>query len=386
MDWPHTPIESQDEFRPPYCPHRGCSEHLRAIPAYRFVRFGHYSTLQQARIPRFRCEACRRTFSRQTFSTTYYLKRRALLPAVAAGLVAGSAHRQIARSLECAPTTVARLAARLGRHAILFQARALDRLRGHVREEFVLDHFETFEFTQDYPFGVATPVGADSWFVYGLDPVPHARTGRRTPAQRIRIARRPLRPRRGGYVGSTRRVLDLLTTLPPTAQALVLRSDGHPAYPRAVALHRDRSRIRLRRFRNPKRGPKGSPRSPEAIARDEAMFPVDTLHKLLKHTGAHYRRETIAFARRLNAAMERLFLTLVWRNFVKRRSERRPKPQTPASWLELTDGPWPWSRVLARRLFCGRQTLPETWHVLYRRMWETPLLRSNSIHNATYSF
>src|SRR6266704_886538 len=79
------------------------------------------------------------------------------------------------------PTTA--LSARLGRHALLLQARALRHLAGRIQEPIVLDHFETFEFTQDFPFGVATPVGTQSWFVYGLDPAPPARAGRRSTTQ-----------------------------------------------------------------------------------------------------------------------------------------------------------------------------------------------------------
>ena len=89
---------------------------------------------------------------------------------MAAGLVAGSAHRQIARSLGCSPSTVTRLSARLGRHALLLMARALEQLRGRLGESITFDHFETFEFAQDFPFAIATPVGAVSWFVYGIDP------------------------------------------------------------------------------------------------------------------------------------------------------------------------------------------------------------------------
>jgi hypothetical protein len=75
------------------------------------------------------------------------------------------------------------------------------------------------------------------------------------------------------------------------------------------------------------------------------MFPVDLLHKLLRHSVAHHRRETIAFTRRLNAAMERLCLTVIWRNFVKARSERKPRSPTPAVLLGITDTPWKWKRV-----------------------------------------
>jgi hypothetical protein len=70
--------------------------------------------------------------------------------------------------------TVTRMAAGLGRHAILLLARDRVELLGTVGEPLVLDHFETFESTQDYPFGMATLVGSR----------PHRSTGRITDARR----------------------------------------------------------------------------------------------------------------------------------------------------------------------------------------------------------
>ena len=386
MDWPNTPVEHRSGFQPPFCPWRDCREHRRTAPGYRFKRHGFYSTAQRRRIPRFRCRTCLRTYSRQTFSVSYYCKRPGLLRHVAAGLVAGSAIRQLARSLDCSPNTVARISARLGRHALLLQARALGSLTGRVLEPIVFDHFETFEFTQDWPFGVGTAVGARSWFVYGLDPAPHRRSGRRSVAQLERLRSRPKRATRGRYLGSTRRVLDTLLPLQRSDRPLVVRCDGHNDYRRALAGHPRRSSIRLRSYPNPKRGPKGSARTEQAVERDRAMFPVDLLHMLLRHSLAAHRRETIAFARRLNAAMERLFLTAVWRNFVKRRSERQPRARTPAEHLGLAEERWSWKRVLARRLFFDRSELPEPWPMLYRREWTTPLLPDNAIHRLERAF
>ena len=334
-------------------------------------------------MPRFLCLSCRRTFSRQTFSTTYYLKRPELLLPTAAGLQASGALRQIARSLSCAPSTPARLAARLGRHAMLLHARALTHLRGRLAEPVVLDHFETFEFTQDCPFGVATAVGSRSWFVYGLDPAPHARAGRLSAQQRRRLANRPRREVRGGYLGSTRRTLTGLLPLLAEGKRLHLVGDGHPAYERVVA---GRQRVRLRSFPNPKRGPKGSPRSPAARARDRALFPVDLLHALLRHSLAHHRRETIAFGRRLNALVERLFLAAVWRNFVKKRSERRPAPVSPAMQVGLAGELWTWRRVFSRRLFPSRESLSGIQRLLYRRAWRTTLLPQNLHHDLLHAF
>jgi hypothetical protein len=120
--------------------------------------------------------------------------------------------------------------------------------------------------------------------------------------------------------------------------------------------------------------------------RDRALFPADLLHKILRHTLAHRRRESIAFGRRLNAVFERMFLAAVWRNFVKRRTERRPDRRTPAMRLGLAREPWEWRRVFARRLFPARERVPGVWQLLYRRGWTTPLLSSNTRHALTRAF
>jgi hypothetical protein len=329
---------------------------------------------------------CKSTFSRKAFSLTYYLKRPELLQPVAAWLQAGSAHRQIARNVHCAPSTVTRLSARIGRHAMLLHCRTLQALEGRLDESLVFDHFETFELTQDMPFGIGTVVGSESWFVYGVDPAPHGRTGKLSPAQKRRGAKRAPRPRHGGYTGSTSRTLDRLAPLKPPGRELDLITDEKQAYVNAIARHPLGKSIRQARHRNPKRGPKGSPRSAKAIARDQAMFPVDNLHGLLRHSLAAHKRETIAFGRRLNAIQERMFLTTIWRNFVKQRSERRPDGTTPAMRLGLTDRPWTWARVLGRRLFPARERVDSDLMRLYRRGWATPELGSNTHHRPKYAF
>ncbi|HEU5181036.1 MAG TPA: hypothetical protein VFW45_09595 [Candidatus Polarisedimenticolia bacterium] len=384
MRWPKVPIERLRFFRPRFCPWPDCPQHTRRLRGYSFIHHGAYDTHRRSSVPRFRCSECKRTFSRQSFAVSYYLKRPELLVPIAAGLQAGCAHRQLARTLGCAPSTVTRLSARLGRHALLLSAHALQHLEGSLSETVVLDHFETFEFSQDFPFGVATPVGRDSWYLYGADPAPHLRSGRKSAVQQERLLQRPRRKLQGGYEASSRRILQLLVRLIPEAGHLNLVGDGHPSYERAAAGFADR--VRLQRFPNPRRGPKGAPRTPEMLERDRAMFPVDQLHALMRHSLAHHRRETIAFGRRINALAERLFLAMVWRNFVKWRSERRPDRSTPAMRLGLTESRWSWRRVLARRLFPGRERLPESWGELYRREWITPVLRFNNRHCLVHAY
>jgi hypothetical protein len=380
MDWPAVPIETLDAatFYPPFCPWRDCKQHgLPGGSRTRFHRHGHYyKPSNNERVPRFRCCECRRTCSRQTFSCTYYLKRPELGPPVAAALEAGSAHRQIARSLRCAPSTVTHRAARLGRHALLLLQHAL-KSGPPLEEPLVVDHFETFAFSQDFPFGVATAVGARSWFIYGLDPAPHEPGG--PPRRRSRAAPPD---HRGGHRASFSRVLDAMLPLADGSTPLTLITDGHESYIDAIGSHEARSRIHHRRFPNPKGRRKGAPRTPETRRRDAAMFPVDLLHGILRHSCAHHRRETIAFGRRLNALMERLFLTSVWRNFVKLRSERKPRPPvTPAMKRGIAKAPWSWTQVLAQRLFATRTNLPTAWQEIYDRLWVTPAAGRNRPHN-----
>ena len=385
MDWPRTPVDRLQDFRPRFCPRKDCSHHARA-DGFRYRLHSFYRTKRGSVVRRFCCLHCRRTFSARAFSLTYYRKRPELLRPVAAGLQAGSCHRQLARTLGCAPSTVTRISALLGRHSILLLWRALAALEGQLDEPVVLDHFETFELTQDFPFGVGTAVGARSWFVYGIDPAPHARTGRRSPAQERRRKKRAKRLARGGYLASARRLLDRLLPIVPPGRRLHMVSDGHPDYQRAVGRHPRGDDIEFECHPNPHRGPKGSPRSAIAIARDRAMFPVDLLHGLLRHSLAAHKRETIAFGKRLNAIVERFFLAAIWRNFVKGVSERKGDSTTPAMRLGLTDRPWKWERVLGRRLFPDREGLDGTWLELYRRDWITPELPSNTRHRRVFTF
>ena len=370
-----------DRFVPTHCPWKECSAH-RLLRGFRCRRHGSYRrpAAPRVRIPRFRCGSCGKTFSRQSFATSYYLKRPELLVPVAAGLVAGSAHRQIARSLECAASTVTRLAARLGRHSLLLQALALEHLDG-LDEPVVLDHFETFVFSQDDRLGIATPVGQESWFVYSCEPAPHRRAGRRS-ARRPALKRPLPKPIPGAVTQSVSRVLELLHSLSPSGFALV--SDAHPTYPAALANDSRSDRIRHEVYPNPERGP-GADAS-VAFVRDGAMFPVDLLHKIWRHTQAHHRRETIAFGRRSNAVLERAAVMTAWRNWIKGRSERTGDPTTPAMKLGLAAAPKRWADLLVRRLFPGRIRLPDGWMKTYRRRWITPAVGRNLLHDLRHAF
>jgi hypothetical protein len=197
--------------------------------------------------------------------------------------------------------------------------------------------------------------------------------------------RRALFQDRFEAAASVRRALDPLLSLLPAAPPTRLISDGDPAYVRVLREPPYRERFRHQVHPNPRRGPKGSPRSRAARRRDAALFPNDLLHALLRHSLAHHRRETVAFGRRLNALMERFFIAAVWRNLVKDVSERHPSGTTPAMRAGITTQPWTWERVLARRQFVDQFKVPVAWLELYRREWFTPG-GANSLHRLTRAF
>jgi hypothetical protein len=79
------------------------------------------------------------------------------------------------------------------------------------------------------------------------------------------------------------------------------------------------------------------------MRRDRALYPVDQLHALIRHSQAHHRRETIAFGRRVNA-------------------------------------------VLERRLFPHRVGLPGSWEKIYRRDLVTPSVGRNHRHRLIQAY
>ena len=385
MEWPRSQIESvpHDRFAPRFCPRPDCPQH-RVEPAsfsYRRLRTTYVRRCDGRVVSRFLCHTCRRGFSQQTFAASYYLKRPELTVPIAQGIVNGAAHRQVARVAGCAPSTVTKRVARLGRHAHLLHQLCVAALSG-IAEPVNYDDFETFTGSQYHPCGLGTSVGHHSWFLYGVGFAPHRRGGHLSPTQRQRQARWD---RRGGksvrdpYVGSLHRQLDIL--IPKSRNnPLLLVSDDKKDYARALRRHPQGSQVRHVICPNPKRGPKGAKRSPEARERDRWMFPIDALHGFVRHSVKAHARETIAFGRRSEAQLERAHLFAVFRNLVKPRSERRPRSITPAMWLGLADVLWSWERVFAQRLQPSRIDGGAAWPELYNRTMRTPTLTRTPPH------
>lgn len=335
---------------PPHCPRSDCRFH-RSTLGWRWRRHGSFTRdCSPHRIPRFRCGHCGHTFSSQTFSTTYWLKRADVLERTAHQLLACSGFRQIAREPRCSPSTVRRHAGRLGRHALLWLQ--LHRPRGPLPEPVVVDGFESFAYSQYHPLYLNLVVGSQSHYTYALTLTELRRKGRMTLAQRRRRAELELhhgRPDPRGIETGTRAALKLAV---PEPQELVVRSDEHKDYPRAL---RGLPQHRIRHERT---------RSREARTSGNPLFPVNRLDLLLRHNSANHKRETIAYSRTFQSVVERAAWLLAWLNWTKPFSERHGGG-TPAMRLKLIDRPVPIEELLRRRLFPSRVGLPQPWELYY---------------------
>jgi len=362
------------EFRPPHCPWADCPEHLVSEPRrYRFVRNGCYRRkCDRRRVPRFRCRRCRRGFSRQTFSVSYCMKRPELLDPVAHWMVSGAALRPIARAYSgthprrpCHPSTVVRIARRIGSQAALLLEQARRQLP-RIDEPIVFDHFETFVGMQENALGILTPVGRRSWYSYALEPAWHRRS---TAGSRKRPR---VGPSPGQYRRSVARMLAALLERVAESETLQLISDDHGEYPRAIAAARRRAGILHAAFANPPERGRGKERGAAARRRDRELFAVDLEHMWIRHVCADHRRESIAFCRRGEAALERMAAFAVWRNLIQGVSVRRNDTTTPAMRLGLTERPWSWREVLGQRRWPKRIGIGPTTETLIGRAMPDP--------------
>ncbi len=358
-------------FVPPHCPRRECPFH-RYVDGWRWIRHGSFTRqASPQRIRRFRCGHCGHTFSEQTFHGSYWLKRPDVLLPTAHRLLACSGYRQIAREAKCSPTTVGRHAARIGRLALVKLGELLP--DGPLLEPVVCDGFESFARSQFFPLHLNLVVGAGSHYVYGLTHSPLRRKGRMTAGQKRRRAALEAehgRPDPRAIEHGMTEALRLAARLP---QALVVRSDEHADYPRALrrlagydVSHERTSSLAARTAGNP-------------------LFPVNRLDLLLRHNSANHKRETIAFSKRHQSVVERAAWLILWQNVSKPFSERHGGG-TPAMRAGILPRPIPVAELLARRQFPDRVGLPPVWERYYRGEVRTAPIQNERRHRLKLAY
>ncbi len=358
-------------WQPPHCPNPNCKYHNGSTDSWRFKRKGWYTRLARPRrIQRYTCLDCGRTFSSQTFSTTYWQRMPTLDQKIFMLTVGGMGNRQIARALGVAPPTLDRHISRLGRHCILFHAKLMEGTT--ASSTIAIDGFETFEISQYFPFHHNVAVDIDTgFFLYHTDS-PLRRKGRMTDHQKRRRAELEEKHGRPDPQAVRKGMSSLLEFVTRGRAAITIRSDEHRSYRPAmrelkcVIRHEMTSSKDHRDKRNP-------------------LWEVNLLDLLIRHGTAAHKRETIAWPKRRQSSAERLSILQVWRNVVKRRWENG-RPESPAMLKGLVDRLFTVRDVLCGRLFRTRVALPEVWSRYYDRAIETPALGVNRRHELKYAY
>src|SRR6185503_3111611 len=197
-------------------------------------------------------------------------------------------------------------------------------------------------------------IGAKSHYVYGFTHAELRRKGRMTERQqkvRASLERTFGRPDPRAIEHGMVQALRIATRVPGP---VVVRSDEHPAYPRALA------RLAGYSIRH-ECTPSIAARTP-----GNPLFPVNLMDLLLRHNSANHKRETIAFSKRNQSVIERAAILMLWRNFTKQFSERRGGG-TPAMRAGIRKRPMPLPMFLRKRLFPTRIPLPDPWREYYWR-------------------
>jgi transposase-like protein len=362
---PHHP-----RWQPPFCPNPKCSHHSGLKEGWRYKRIGFFRRfVAPRRIQRFICLDCGRSFSCQTFSPDYWLKRPDILPKLMTKTTGCMANRQIARDLHVAPSTVDRQIDRLGRHCLLFHKQLTENMP--PPGDITIDGFESFELSQYFPFHHHVAVDNTTGLFLGFTDSPLRRKGRMTDYQKQRRSELEAlygRPDPKAVLKDMRELLEMVTK---KAKQITIRSDDHRSYPRAMLNlpcdvdHRVTS-SRVRRDRH------------------NELWEVNLLDLVIRHSSGNHKRETIAWSKRRQGSSLRLAVFMVWRNCVKKRWEKRCR-KTPAMEAGLCDRALTAKEILVERLFPTRTKLSGRWRDYYYGEVQTPALGVNRKHELTYA-
>lgn len=360
----------------PFCPNKQCSLHQQA-PADDswFTPKGSYHTKAFGVVHRFQCKVCRTTFSTQTFSQDYYLKK--LVPPL--DLVnrhtSGESLRAMSRNLALSPKTVQNRLERLSRQALAFHAAALPHLQNH--DAVCIDGLVSFDISQYFPSEIPIAITANSQFIIDFSHATRKRSGTMTKAQKAKAAvlYQQVSLERGAISRSFKdTLLSALKYQPPCRfRPFILITDEKPEYQRVVfnleafRFQSENSWIIHQRIWS---------KLPRTIY--NPLFSSNYIEREVRKDMAHHHRETECFNRNVSNGMLRLGLYCMWHNYAKPFRIRARKGMHPATHAEAAGVPISiikqFLKFLAEgtRAFLSRITLTQAMKRTWVKGWMTP--------------
>ena len=311
-------------FKPARCPYSICSNHLSPTPNF-YQRFGSYiASCRSHPVPRFRCRACQRTFSRQTFRADYRDKKPYLNARLAILLVSGVGLRQSARQLPLTRSCLELKARKLARHARHLNLRLRGQLPGPTHLQF--DEIESYEGRRrERPLTVPIVIERKSRFIIWGESAPIAPKGRMSK-KRI-LANLAERERFGPRIGQSNEVvkaaLKRAAALVVNAKQLWIQTDEKTTYPKLIreafpnarVTHSQTSSKLERDIKNP-------------------LFPINQTEAVARDLMGRLRRDSWLVSKKREFLDGAFQLFMAWKNYVRPRFNR--DRWTPAQWLGFT--------------------------------------------------
>lgn len=308
MDTSLQPSFRDPGFVPPHCPHADCAAH-GPTGDYGYRRRGAFVRgLDGARVQRFECLTCGRSFSSQTFRLDYRLRRPDTLEPIFIALSSKTTLRKTARNLGLGREHVARRMRLLARHARRYHGHRLE-LAGDGRPLgncFQFDELETYEQHRKLkPVTVCVLIEQRTGYIVHCDAetLPARKplkTAHKRQLERIEAAEGV---RRSGSLRAVVRTVDILGRVAGEG-AIRVTTDKKASYARAL---QRRFAERLEHVRIDGRAERGT-KSP--------LFPINHTLARLRDLVSRLVRQTWAGAKRRATLSDHLDVTLAFRNYV----------------------------------------------------------------------
>jgi hypothetical protein len=352
-----------------FCPNNNC--HYSKQYSYEekwYKKDGFHPTKAFGDVQRYRCLYCGRTFSDQTFSLNYYLKRKTDFKVLLPQLISCNSSCFIARDNDLSFESIRIRRDRMARNAMFMQTKLLE---GHrINEALAADGFESYTRSKYFPVYINVLMGCDSDFMYSFSESHIKRKGKTTERQKERMN---TEYENISFTGCDlqkqfRTLLDYLTDRCADDKC-VLHTDEHKTYLSVLkelsgkagfpeVTHIQTSSRKARNALNPLRS-------------------VNYIDRLYRKDIPNHRRKTICFARNDRNMLSRMALYMLTHNFYKPRrisDKARQTEEKHYSVLGLDEkklGFWK-SLFRKQRFFLSKIELPEYFQKVWKRITETP--------------
>lgn len=339
-------------FQPVFCPHADCPSRCGSPFTYN-QRGAFRRRCDRKTVPRFKCLACSRGFSEQTFRVNYRLKRPELLKPLYNDRVSKVSHRQSARIHACTRGTEERHFRRISLHCEAFHGLRLDEVvaRGGIEGVFSFDELETYEHHRTQkPVTVPILIERESGFVIDARVGTLPARGKPGEAQRRRSERAGEAKLEQGVddgrrKSESRRVvkdaLKRLREFSPKDRPLCVLTDRKQTYA-SLLQELFGKRCRHERTSSTRRRDPSNP-----------LWPINHTLARLRDGISRLVRETWAAAKKRRWLAGQLAIWICYRNYVRGRTNREPET-TPAMALGVQKVRWEVPQLLEWRVFPGR--------------------------------